>query len=305
MRKQPTCWEDILKEREAERNRPPPPEAYIRPEIHKYEEGGIFSKTEFDDSDKKNEVDDIPIDPSFYTTASMEGDDSQTKRRKFKKIQDHDDAFQWPKYTKYQRQTEKAPTCTTRRDLESRDFDVISGLSHKESNFKSTIKQILDKKETYKQFKLSRQIDPISNTFPTEELESTRKQQEEMLHTTKYIEHLHKLSPNEQRAHSNEFNIITSECTNDSYLKVINDFPNSSLQKAQLARKRETEYVTKREEEKNKTQQRVFQRFTNGREKEQRDYNIINGYTESRPLSANIREKPSVWQWCQSERLDA
>ena len=49
---------------------------------------------------------------------------------------------------------------------------------------------------------------------------------------------------------------------------------------------------------------RVSCRFNNGRASELRNYNIINGVSVHQSLDKSVKNRPSVWQWCNTEKLD-
>ena len=303
---EPKTWGELLKQREADRNRPPPKEAYIPQTITIHPEGGIFPDTNFSpDPDADESSNDIPLDTHFYASTSI-FDEQEEKPRPHKEAHDHgNDPFIWPMKTKYERELEepKKQTRTSYRDLKTRDFDMITGVPY-ENGFKSTVKRLLDQREKSATFKMHRNFDPISNTFPTEELESTRLQNEALAHQATFTAHLEKLPKTLQRSQNGTLNIITGECTDDNSLSAINEFPNSSIARGQNKLTRESEIVNTRQIQRNKEIERIGCRYNNGRERMLRDFNIINGAEESHSLDVSVKHKPSVWQWCQSERLE-
>lgn len=304
---EPKTWGELLKQREAERNQPPPKEAYIPPTITIHQEGGIFPDTNFSpDPDADPSSNDIPLDTHFYSTTSI-FDEEEEKPRPVKPSHDHgNEPFIWPMKTKYERELEEPVKQTTRksyRDIKTRDFDMITGVPF-ENGFKSTVKRLLDQKEKSNSFKLRRSFDPISNTFPTEELETTRLQNEALAHQATVTAHLEKMPKTLQRSQNGTLNIITGECTDVNSLSAINEFPNTSIARGQNKLARESEIVNTRQIQRNKEIERIGCRYNNGRERMLRDFNIISNAEESHCLDVSVKHKPSVWQWCQSERLD-
>ncbi|KAK8889322.1 hypothetical protein M9Y10_034068 [Tritrichomonas musculus] len=303
---EPKSWGELLKQREAERNQPPPKEAYIPPEITIHKEGGIFPDTNFSpDPDANPSSDNIVVDTHFYSNTSI-FDEQEEKPRPHVIARDHgNEPFIWPMKTKYERELEQPvkQTRTSYRDIKTRDFDMITGVPY-ENGFKSTVKRLLDQKEKSNTFRMNRSFDPISNTFPTDELETTRLRDEALAHQATVTAHLEKMPKTLQRSQNGTLNIITGECTDDNSLSAINEFPNSSIARGQNRWARETEIINTRQIQKNKEIERVGCRYNNGRERMLRDFNIISNAEESHTMDVSVKHKPSVWQWCQSERLD-
>lgn len=303
MSAEPKSWAEILKQREAERNQPPPRDSYTRPVIKKYEEGGIFAI----DSDGKSHIDPddyVMTDTHMYSTTSI-FDPEEEKPQHFKPSHDHGiDFLAWPKKSKYAKPEPQKARPITKRDEKTRDFDLISGKPFA-SGFKSTVKTLLDQKEQSKQFRVSRSFDTITNTFPTQELEATRAQNEELERLALITSHLDKMPPNERRSNGNSVNIITGEFTDPDALSSIKEFPNPSAHRAKLAIEQENLLVTKREEERQKEVDRIGCRFNNGRSRELRDWNIVNGTPMHSCMAESVKMKPSVWDWCKKESLDA
>lgn len=303
---EPKTWADVLKQKESERNQPPPKDAYIRQSVVVHQDAGIFPDSNYS-PDPNSEKDNVFVDTHFYSTTQI-FDDDEPKKIIPKPNHDHgNEPFIWHTKTKYERAREdKTSTQSTRlthRDIKTRDFDMITGVPY-ENGFKSTIKRLLEQKEKSNTFRLNRSFDPVSNTFPTAELESTRLQGEALAHQNNVTYHLNRMPETIQRAENGTLNIITGECSNDESLKAINEFRNSSLARGQQRWARESQIVNSREIQRNKEIERIGCRFNNGRSRMLRDYNIINSNPEQHQLDASVRNKPSVWQWCQTERIE-
>ncbi|OHT10644.1 hypothetical protein TRFO_04144 [Tritrichomonas foetus] len=302
---EPKSWADLLKQKESERNQPPPKEFYVKEKITVHEEGGIFPDTSVLQMDEPKEF----VDTSFYATDQLFQEEEADKNpRPFKPNHDHgNEPFIWPTKNRYIREKEDAEKLKTRpltkRDQKNRDFDLITGVPF-ENGFKNTVKQLLDQKEKSNSFRMSRNFDPISNTFPTAELETTRLNKEALEFQANVTKHLEKMPPTIQRANNGTLNIITGECTDEHSLTAINEFPNSDINRGVHRWARESQIVETREIQHHKEEERIGCRYNNGRERMLRDFNIINGNAEQHSLDVSVKHKPSVWQWCQAERLE-
>ena len=187
--------------------------------------------------------------------------------------------------------------------MESGDYDIVSGMAHK-SPYKTKIDQILKQREYAKTIEKQREYDPISNTFPSDCLEKERTLSDIQTRQNIIDHHLSKMPPNERRAQTSALNIITGECRERNVMNVVNDFPNSDERRCRTALKREREIVENRENAERCRTAKCANRFNNGRMKEIRNWNIINGTPTKVGWNENIKMKPSIWTWCQAEKLD-
>lgn len=293
---EPESWGEFLKQYERGRNHPPPLESYKRDEIVVHEEGGIFSDT------RKLETGSVPIhvDTHIYSTTAIFDPLEEKPRRKIV-ARDHGlDFLAWPKKPK----EEQIPARFSKRDGQVRDYNAITGVPF-ESNFKSTVKHIIDTREVAKSVSLRRSIDPVSNTFPTAELEATREEQEALQRQAMIACRLERMPENEKRTQTGAYDIICGTTVDEKLAsKLVNDYPNSNPGRAKLALDRESKLLAQRESERLRDMARVSCRFNNGRASELRNYNIINGASVHQSLDKSVKNKPSVWMWCNTEKLD-
>lgn len=323
MNKEPQSWAELLKMRETERIAPPPPEYYVKPKIVEHPDGGVIyaqAPIEKPIEDKENEG--INVDSHFYTTTRIvdpfdeneEDDDKEMKRLKMlrsrKTRRDHGpDITTWKIKTKYERELEnenKSQNQTRnfpKSQMESEDYDIISGVPHK-SPYKATIQGILKQREYSKRMETKRDFDPISNTFPSEKLEEQRTTSELQTRQRELDYYSSKLSKNERRAKNTLVNIITGEVKCEEAAKAINEFPTSDTRRCVTALKLEKEIVERREKAQRSKSSMAACRFNNGRMKEIRNWNIISGEQAKVGWNENVKMKPSIWTWCQAERLD-
>jgi hypothetical protein len=147
-------------------------------------------------------------------------------------------------------------------------------------------------------------LSPVSNTFPTSDLEDRRQADEAATRKRIIDARLQRLPENEKRANSRALNIISCELFDESAASASNDFPLSSLGRAINGRDMETGIIAERGRLQARDQARVSCRYNTGRGDELRDWNIVNGSPVQAGLSADVIPKPSVWEWCKTERLD-
>ncbi|KAK8890308.1 hypothetical protein M9Y10_035081 [Tritrichomonas musculus] len=320
---EPQSWAELLKMREAERNAPPPKEYYVRPTITFHPDGGVIyaqAPTTKPIEEKENEG--INVDSHFYTSTRIvdpfdeneEDDDKETKRLKALRMRQnrHDhglDITSWKIKSKYERERDdenefrNRPRNYPKAQMESENYDIISGVPH-QSPYKDTIQNILKQREYAKRMETKRDFDPISNTFPSESLENQRTTSELQTRKREVDYYTNKLFPNERRAKNTLVNIITGEVKNEEAAKAINEFPTSDTRRCVTALRLEKEIVERREKAQRSKSSQAACRFNNGRMKEIRNWNIISGESSKVGWNENVKMKPSIWTWCQAERLD-
>jgi hypothetical protein len=238
----------------------------------------------------------------YSTTAIFDPEEDKGPRR-IPPTRDHGfDLTAWPKQPRTKSTTE-IPHRTMARDIKNRDYDMISGVPF-ENSFKSSLQQILATREQSQQFNQRRTISPISNTFPTKALEDTRAEAEALARQKVIERRLSGMPENERRARTGALNIIDGRCTDETAARVINDYPGSHPERSVKALQQEEKIIQERDRVHAQEVSRVSCRYNNGRAKELRDLNIINGGNWNAELSEDVRDKPSVWQWCSTERLD-
>jgi hypothetical protein len=116
---------------------------------------------------------------------------------------------------------------------------------------------------------------------------------------------LNRMPENERRSNSGALNVVTGEIVHESGATAQNDFPLSHVGRATRGREQQTAIVTDRDRLERRDQSRVACRYSNGRERELRDWNIVNGTSMRASLDASVVPRPSVWEWCSTERLRA
>lgn len=299
----PKSWGDLLRQREAERNAPPPKEFYVKSERKYYKDAGIIPTA---GSDMRTQNPIFNMDTHFYATTHI-FDPLDEKQRHVKPSHDHGLGITaWPTKTKEEREAEDLAALTNRThrrypQTERREFDVVSGVPH-QSAFKSGVQQILKQREIAAQSETTRAFNPVSNTYPTEALES-RRINDEAVRTQKEFEYRQsKLSANERRAKNSLVNIVTGEVKED-LTSAFQQF-RGDPRRAARAYAREREMLAEREETVRAKTAMVGCRYNNGRMKEIRNWNIINGESTKVTMDESVKMKPSVWQWLQTERLD-
>ena len=304
---EPKSWGELLKQRESERNRPPPREFYnLQPQIiHK--EGGIFSDTR-----KTGEgVDEIerPTDDRLYSSTQIFDNpfDPPPPPQPIKPSRDHGNGpFVWPHGFEARREREEKDkqTLMIPKPRFSRDFDIISGES-KSGSFKETVSQRMNDRNKEQQFRMNRKFDIISNTFPTLELETTRLQNEALEREAFVTRRREKMPKPVQRSESGSLNVITGEYKNEEALNAIDEFPHSDINRGMNKLMRESQIVQTREIAHDKEAARIPNRYNNmGRSRMLRDFNIISNQEQHQCMDASVKPRPSIWQWCQMEKLD-
>lgn len=297
---EPKSWADILKQKEAEYNKPPPPSFYVKEKIVTHEEAGIFPEP----APETPSNSDIYMDTHYYATTNI-FDPEEEKPRNVRPSKDHGkDLLTWGKKKPFD--DEEKPRMMTRINPfpQNDDYNQITGV-HKNHQFKNTVNQILKQRETNQKVMSQRTFDPISNTFPSDELEVQRTTKELSMRTAQLDFQLSKLPPNERRAHDNTVNIITGQASDEEIAsEFVKPFPSMNIERSKESIRLEKEIVTHREEDFQKHLAMVGCRYnTEARQKELRDFDIINGQSKRPCMDASVRMKPTAWEWCKTERL--
>ena len=297
---EPKTWSELVKQYEKDRNKPPPKEYYVKARIVEHPEGGIFAEPV---PDVRTVQDDIPIDTSIYlSTTTFEPPPAQKPRNVRPK--DHDQLgpiFHWDKFDR--RRPPETSAVQRRPTSYERDFNAITGKPTTQTGFKSSIKDIISKRDFANSFRMSRAIDPISNTFHTPELEQTRVSNEILQREAQISQKMARLPKNERRSRTNSANIVTGEIHDIKQDDVWKEFGESNVGRAVRGQNQEKEIVERREIQSQKQSQRTCCRFNNGRSTMQRDWNIINGNSSTVAMDSSVKMQPSVWAWCQAERI--
>jgi hypothetical protein len=295
---EPKSWGELLQRREAERNQPPPPEAYAPPQVRHYPCAGIFSDSTFLSCEKL-----IACDTHLYaTTALFDPEEAPEQPRRVLPSHDHGlDILSWPKPLPG-RPLERARVAA--RDRQVRDFDAITGvpIGH---FFKARVQELLDRRERATAISMRRTIDPVSQTFPTASLEETRAYEAALEREAFVARRLARLPPNEQRARSRALNPVTGECTDEAVAAAaVNDFPRSRPERSAKAIAEEEQILAARERTRGRDLARVSCRYNGHRARlELRDWNPINGAPVKAVLSDDVKYLPGVWDWCVAESL--
>ena len=300
---EPKSWAELLKQEEAKRNQPPDKSYYIRQKIQTYQEGGIFAEQSEKQNEELHETF-VPVDTHIYASDTIfDPPEEEKPRKKVKTMTDH--GLKLLAWGQKPFADEEKPRMMKRikPNYQNDDFNSVTGVP-KHSPFKNTVQTILKQREQSQKVMQSRTFDPVSNTFPSESLENTRMQDEEMKRIRQHEYTLSKLPENERRAHENTVNIITGEAKDEEVAnKFICNF-NSSVGRNKIAIQMEKDIQERREREAEKQQAKIGCRYnTPGRQRELRDWDLINGESKTVGMDASVKEKPSVWQWCQKEAL--
>jgi hypothetical protein len=167
---EPRSWGEILQRRVAERDQPPAREFYSLPGIRLYADGGIFADT----TPVTDAEPPAACDTHIYSSTAIFDPAEPGKPRGIYPRRDHGlDITRWPAAHRPDPADETAPTRVACRDRKVRDYDAVTGAPFEDS-FKSSVHRILEKREQGRSLSLTRKIDPVSNTFPTAELEAAR-----------------------------------------------------------------------------------------------------------------------------------
>lgn len=298
---EPRSWVEILKQREAERNNPPTKEYYEKPVIKKYEDGGIFP--DYSIAPLPDDLKKIDIDTDIYLDSLVQV--KKPERIKVKKVaHDHGkDLLSWGKGP-YDDELKPRAFRKIKPPFLNEDYNNLTGLP-KDSPFKYTVNRILQQREKSQKAMQARQFDPISNTFPTSELEEQRIAIESRERSRLTQRALSKMPPNEKRVHENIVNIITGETTDENAArKFIRDFPSMDVRRNAKSQSPESVIIQKREEElQRRLDMNRYKYNTPGRLRETREYNIISGKDWDRKMDLGIKLRPSAWEWCKMEQI--
>jgi hypothetical protein len=151
---------------------------------------------------------------------------------------------------------------------------------------------------------MRRSLDPVSHTFQTDALEAGRAADEARTRAAEFARFVARMPENERRAHCSGLNVVTGECGDvELAQRAIEEFPRGNLARAVRARNCLAEIVQGRERDAQIEVARVPCRYNNGREREIRDWNIVDGRAVEGGLDAAVRDLPQVWEWCTAERL--
>ncbi|OHT16229.1 hypothetical protein TRFO_41970 [Tritrichomonas foetus] len=313
--REPKSWSELLKQRESERNQPPPKEYYVLQKQVVHPDGGVIS-IQAPDARPIEESLNNNLDTRLYTGRDIFNPDEEEENTKsklpriVKPSHDHGlDITSWKLKTKIQREIDDRKAFETRpknypkAQMESEDYDIVTGIPH-QTPYKATINNLLRQRERSKYVERNREFDPISNTYPSECLELKRATSELQQRQRELDYHFSKMSANEKRANKTLVNIITGEIKDENASKAINEFPTSDIRRCVKSKRLEAEIVERRENEVRARTAKVGCRYNNGRMKELRDWNIINGKEMKVGWDESVKMKPSIWTWCQSERLD-
>lgn len=303
---EPTSWAEVLKQREAERNMPPDPSFYTRHKIKKYEDAGIFA-VESDDEEEftkyMTESHMPKTDTRLYVTDNIIEDEVKAPPKP-KPRKDHGlDLLSWNNQKEFADQEKVRKMKRISPSYENKEFDSVTGVP-KANAFKNSITQILKQRERSEKIMATRTIDPVSNTFPTANLEATRAKSELDARTKLHEFKLSKVPPNERRAMENTVNIVTGETSDEAVAnEFVKDFT-SSCERNKKSIAREKEIVAEREKVAQRETDRIGCRYNlEGRQKDMRNYNLITGEDVKVCMDKSVKMKPSVWQWCQTEAL--
>lgn len=303
---EPSSWGELLRQYEASRNQPPPKEFYTHQGPIRHPEAGVISMAA-----PEHITHTVQADTRLYSSDHIFDEPAPVKRVE-KPRRDHGlDITSWPKQRRAEREAADRAAYELRQSRgfsqsqrESGDFDIVTGVPH-EAPFKATIQQILRRREAATRSETTRAWNPVTNAYPTAVLE-TRRLSEESTRRARQFEYTQsKLPANERRAQNTLVNIITGEARDERAATAIREFPPySATGRAELGRTREIAMVDAREEAERTRTARIGCRYNNGRMKELRDWNIVNGAPSRVGWDASVKMKPSVWQWLQAERLD-
>jgi hypothetical protein len=297
---EPKSWGEILQLRAAERAQPPAREFYSLPRTRVHTDGGIFA-----DTTPVADAEQHPVcDTHMYSSTALFDPAEPGRPRGIRPPRDHGLSItHWRPPRPPEPPDETKPDRVGRRDRKVRDYDAVTGVPFEDS-FKSSVQRILEKREQGRSLSLNRKIDLVSNTFPTAELEATRLPNEAAARRQKLDHFLSKMPANEQRARMGALNVVTGQCDDeDTATRYTDDFPQSQIARSTKAIQQEAKILDGREQERSRNIARVACRHNNGRDRELRDWNIVNGVHVDSCMDESVKYKPSVWAWCETEML--
>lgn len=303
---EPSSWGELLRQYEASRNQPPPREFYLQQGPIRHAEAGVISAPA-----PEQISDTVNADTRLYASTHL-FEEAAPVPRVDRPRRDHGlDITSWPKQRRREREAADRAAYELRQSRgfsqssrESGDFNIVTGVPH-EAPFKSTVQQLLRRREVATRCETMRAWNPVTNAYPTEVLE-TRRLNEETARRAREFEYTQsRLPANERRAQNTLVNIVTGEAKDERAASAIREFPPySATGRAELGLTRERAIVDAREAVERTRTARVGCRFNNGRMKEIRDWNIVNGAPSRVGWDSSVKMKPSVWQWLQAEKLD-
>jgi hypothetical protein len=305
--KEPESWEELLHQREAERNRPPTSEFYVRPKQKIYKDAGIFPDPP--PRFHKPSPDDVKVDVGFYQDTSIFREE-KPPARVVRPRHDHGlGILHWHEATRKEREDTDNATLDKRRQRgfprayeESGDFDIVSGVP-KKSSYAVTVKERQERNTASAKFAGTRKLGPVEDFMPTPELEA-RRIEAEARERKKMVDYREsKMPENERRARRGAVDVITGEVRDPKFAGIVDDFHGSNPYRAELAMDREAEIVQHRGMEARAKTSHAACRYNNGRMKEIRDWNIISGKRAEVGWDDSVRFKPSTWEWLKKEEL--
>lgn len=290
--REPRSWAELLKQKEASRNMPPSKEYYVKPEIVHHNDAGIFGKSaeHNDDFDKSY----VPVDPSFYDNSTLFTPLPPREKREYPKRDHGLDLISWDVQ-------EPEGTATNPRvkrlDLSKVNKEDIITHAPKSPSFKFNIAQLIEQREIAKQIQSARSINPITNTFPTEEAETARILREEQ--TIKLRNDLRKsrLPKCELRSQDNLVNIITCEVKDEDAAKEAykDSVPKEhgishGYVEAEMRYRREREQINELLRFEKKRNSPAVRKFV-------REWNPILGNEPEKKTNETIQSLPSIRKW--------
>jgi hypothetical protein len=178
----------------------------------------------------------------------------------------------------------------------------VTGLP-KDSAFSYTVKKLQERKQASAQFAENRESNPVKRGGIRAE-KIGRFEDEDLLRQQRVAYRESRMPPNERRARKGAIDIVTGDVKDSSFADIVDEFPRSNPSRAVLALEREAEIIERRLEHDRAQTSHAACRCNNGRVKEIRDFNIINGRSEEVVMSNNVKFKPSQWEWLQREKMD-
>lgn len=290
---EPKSWVDILKQKEATRNMPPRKQYYEKPQIVKYEEAGIFNRENEHNAEFEKSY--INVDTSFYEPSEIFVPLPPRKEKQYVKRDHGLDLISWDE-TKFD--DEIKPKTIKRLDLSkvNNEFDIISQ-KPKVSPFKFNVAQLLEQKNTAKQILSARPINPITNSFPSQEAESARIENEETMRKLSIERKISKLPLTERRNRGNLVNIITCEAKDEDLADKM--YQSTSPRTHGISGAYVEMEMQKRRENERLVEMLRFEKKRNSPAvlKHVRDWNPILGNEPQKRDNEVIQSLPSVRKW--------
>jgi hypothetical protein len=301
---EPKSWAELLKQREADRMKAIPSHCYRQLDPILPRPAGILPVAAPDTPPPTDKT-----DLHIYATTSRFDPKEPVPPPDVPRHDHGPDIVQWREKSQTDREAETNAIIEARRlrgfprvQFESSNYDLISGVPY-QAPFTARVDEIRKRREAAHLWDTQRKVDPVTDRFPSELLESQRIANDKAKRQRKVEYFEGKMSANERRAKKTLANIVTGEVKDESAAAAIQEFPRGNPKRAEIAIVREKEIVRRREDRARVQTAKVGCRYNNGRMKEVRDWDIISGSDMQPGWDESVKMRPGVWDWCSTEGM--